>query len=367
MIFIEVIQYGTGILMMILLSYQLVLSILALRVRNRVAFDSVQNRQFAILMPAPKNEQMISKSLYSLFGLVYPKNLYDVFLIGDNLSRDAIDIAREMGANVLSNNGASHQSNGHDLQGAFGKILQIDKTYDAILVIDSYSLVSGNYLDVMNFYLDKGSNVIQSSNLMLPQSGLQGKKVRQMNFLLHNLLKPLGRKVFGFCREHRGNGICFKTEILRKNTWLLDSGSDDIGYGLKLQLKGIEIDFVHEAVLLTEVPTTPADKKFERKEKCKTAWIQAIRRYAPILLKAGYRRKSWSYVKSFMDLITPSSVDMLLFAGIIGAINILMWVVAGWSLAFVWIWIIVLLTAMIHVVLGLYVINTYYQYYKSML
>ncbi|SHF87081.1 Glycosyltransferase like family 2 [Fodinibius roseus] len=367
MIFIEVIQYGIGILMMILLGYQLTLSIQALKVRNKIAFNSVQNRQFAIIMPAPKNEQMISKSLYSLFGLVYPKNLYDVFLIGDNLSKDAINIAREMGANVLSNNGSSRQSDSRNLQGAFEKILQVDKTYDAILVIESYSLVSGNYLDVMNFYLDKGSDVIQSSNLMLPQSGLEAKRVKQINFLLHNLLKPLGRKLFGFCREYRGNGICFKTETLRSNPWLLDSAADDIGYGLKLQLKGIEIDFVQEAVLLTEIPTMPAKNKFKRKENCKTGWISTIRHYIPKLLKAGYRHKSWSYVKSVMDLITPSSVDMLLFAGIMGVINVFMWAVVGWSLSLVWIWIFVLLTALIQMVVGLYVINTYYQYYKSML
>lgn len=365
MIFIEVIQYSMGILMIILLSNQLILSMLALRVRKRIAFKSVQNRQFAIIMSAPKNEQMISKSLYSLFGLVYPKNLYDVFFVGDNLSNEAVNIAREMGAIVLNKNSFHPDTNSCELQWAFEKILQRDKAYDGILIIESDSLVSGNYLDVMNYYLDNGSKVIQSSNFMLPQSGFQDKKVRQINFLLYNLVKPVGRKVFGFSMGLRGNGICFKTQILRDNLWLLDSITDDMGYGLKLQLKGIDIDFVHEAVLLTEIPTGSEENDFQRKER-DIGWIPIIKRYAPALLKAGLRQKSLSYFKSFLDLITPSSIDMLFIALVMGVINILMWAGADWSLSYVWLWLFVLLIGVIHIVVGLYTINTYYQSYKSM-
>lgn len=365
MIFIEIIQYGMGFLMIVLLSYQLILSVLALRVRKKIAFKSVQNRQFAIVMPAPKNGQMISKSLYSLFGLVYPKNLYDVFLVGDNLSSEAVNIAREMGAIVFDKKKSHQDTNSNELQWAFEKILQEEKAYDAILIIESDSLVSGNYLDVMNYYLDNGSKVIQSSNLMLPQSGFQGKRGMQITFLLYNLVKPLGRKVFGFGMGLRGNGICFKTQILRNNLWLLDSITDDIGYGLKLQLKGIDIDFVHEAVLLKEIPTESIENDFQRKER-DIGWIPIVKHYAPELLKAGFRRKSLSYFKSFLDLIIPSSVDMLLIALVMGVINILMWAGAGWSLSFVWIWIFVFVIGVAYITVRLYAINTYYQSYKAM-
>src|SRR5690625_3800980 len=177
MIVIEIIQYGLGTLIMILLIYQLILSISALREKKRITFNSDQNRHFAIVLPPPENGQMISKTLYSLFGLVYPKNLYDVIVIDANITRETADNARELGAIVLKKKELSQTEEHRELQWAFRQILQGDKSYDAVSVIESGSLVSGNYLDVMNYYLDEGSSVIQGSNLILPQHGFRGDEV----------------------------------------------------------------------------------------------------------------------------------------------------------------------------------------------
>lgn len=364
MAFFEIIQYSLGILMVILLSYQLILSIFGLRKKN--ILDATQNHQFAIIIPAPKNEEMISKSLYSLFGLVYPKNLYDVIMVGDSFSNNAVNIAREMGAIVLNRDSENQDKNISELQWAFEQVIQGEKDYNALLVVESSSLVSGNYLDVMDYYLDNGSDIVQSSNLILPQFGFQGNKVKQISFLLYNLVKPVRQKVFGFNMGLQGNGICFTTQILRKNPWLLNSLKQEMGYELKLQLEGLNMDFVPEAVLLTEVP-----KESQSSDTKQNRWnldrFSTVKHYAPELIKATFQHKSLSHFQSLLNLITPSSVTMFMIAVVIGIMNVLMWIVADGSLSFVWLWISVAVLGMGHIIVELYGINAYYQSYKSML
>lgn len=363
MIFIEIIQYGLGILMMILVSHQLMLSISTLKEKKQISFNSARNRHFAIVIPSPKNEQLISKSLYSVFGLIYPKNLYDVIVIADNISEDVANNAREMGAIVLKQNSSSRVKKNHELQWVFEWILQGNELYDAILVIESDSLVSGNYLDVMNYYLDNENTVIQSSNLILPQAGLQGNEVRQFSFLLYNLVKPMDQKVLGFNMGLRGNGICFTTQTLRENPWIPDSLADDAGFGLLLQLKGIKVGFAHEAILLTEM--SPKSKNSNFKQKRWNSRISVIKRYVPKLVKAIFQHKSLSYFKNLLNLIIPSLINMFIVAVIMVGLNLVMWATADWSLSFVWIWMCTAVLGIMTIGVELYSLITYHESYKS--
>lgn len=102
MVIIEAIQYSLAVLMITLLGYQLVRGIWALKKRRKVFSHTLQDRQFAIVITSAKNKQMISNSLYSLFGLVYPKSKYDVIISADCFTEEAAQTAKKMGAIVLN-------------------------------------------------------------------------------------------------------------------------------------------------------------------------------------------------------------------------------------------------------------------------
>lgn len=366
MIFIEIIQYSLATVTVVLLSYHLILSIFALNKKKRIDFNSERKRRFAIVVPAPGNEQTIPKLLYSLFGLVYPKTLYDVIVIGNNISDDTADNAREMGAVVLRQKGLGRGKKSYEMQWAFEKILQGDKIYDAILVIESNSLVSGNYLDVMNYYLENESRVIQSNNLILPRSGLQGNERKRFWFLLYNLVKPLDRKILGFNMGLGGNGICFTAQIIRENPWITNTLTRNTGFGLELQLRNIHMDFAHEATLLKDASVEPKRSDLGEKHR-KSGRLPIIRRYGSKLLKAAFQQKSLTHFKSLVDLLTPSLIYLLIITVIMGGISLTMWEVVSWPLTFVWIWVFLAFFDVIDIAVGLYAINKYHQSYKSMI
>ncbi|WP_350356684.1 glycosyltransferase [Fodinibius salsisoli] len=305
---------------------------------------------------------MISKSLYSIFGLVYPKNLYDVIVLGNCLSEEAANTAREMGATIFDANDWLGKEE-CKLHWVFKQILSGDKSYDAVLVIQSESLLSGNYLDVLNHYFDQGSSVIQSSSLVLPESGSVWDKKNRFNFLRNNLLKPVGDELLGFSKSFRGNNFGFTTETLKENLAILPTFNQDKEYGLMLELKGIDVDFAPEAVVWKQMPIR-ADIVGNHSNKERFSFLK---HYIPKLFKAAFRYKSLSYINKILDLITPSVLKVLVITLLMIAINILAWALADTPFIFVWIWLCISILDLLIIVVGGYAINTYFQAYKSII
>jgi cellulose synthase/poly-beta-1,6-N-acetylglucosamine synthase-like glycosyltransferase len=350
MIVVEIIQYFLAGGIGMLLGYQMFLSFLALKGRRIQDFSAEKNRKFAIVMPAYKEEKVIVKSLYSLSGLVYPKNMYDLIVIADNCTDSSVEIARNLGATVLECSSSSGNGEGSTLSWSLDHILKGDKKYDAIIVFDYNSLVSGNYLEVMNYYLEQGSKVIQSSGLVLSQPESWKNRVKRIEFLLSNFVKPMGRKVLGLGAGLRGNGMCFATEILKKVPWKTQLQNADFEYGLILQLKGVKIDFSPEATIWTQMPEK-ADGVESQRHQWQVGSYSTAKKYGLKLLAVAFRKKSVKYIDNFIDLITPPLVKLLLLVGLLVGINGLL-VLFGWlPMTFLWIWLSIVGLGAIHLFL----------------
>ncbi|MEX2363529.1 MAG: glycosyltransferase, partial [Balneolaceae bacterium] len=224
----------------------------------------------------------------------------------------------------------------------------------------------GNYLEVMNYYLENGSRVIQSSDLVLPQPGAWSSESIRIGFLLYNYVKPMGRKVLGFNMGLRGNGMCFAPEILREHPWQAWSLTEDVEYGLSLLLKGINIDFAPEANLWAQMPINAKNAESQR-----TRWelgrFPVISKYAPKLIRGFFTRKSLKNIDTFIDLITPPLVNLLLFVVAMLVLNFGLWLTGIIPLTFAWIWLGVTIMGLLHLFIGLLAAGADWQMYKSVL
>jgi hypothetical protein len=351
------VQYGLAFLVIVLLSYQLVCSIRTLKRRKSIFSNSRQNRKFAIVLAPDSGQKVITKSLYSFLGLIYPKTLYDVIIPSGCFSKEASDTAREMGAIVLNGNVSATEQDCR-LHRVFEQLLAGGKEYDAILVVEPNSLLSGNYLDIVNHYLDQGSGVIQSSSLILPESGSSEYETKRFNFLLNNLLKPIRGKVLDFSTNLKSNNFGFTTQMLKENIDLLPDYRGDKEYGLMLELNGINVDFAPEAVVWKQMPIFKMNDTNGKESS-------VFQQYIPDLFKAAFRYKSLSYFKKILDLMTPSVLWILIIALLMLSINIIVWGLGEATLIFVWLWLAVGILDMLNIVVGGYAINTYFQAYKS--
>lgn len=361
MIIVEIIQYFLAGVMGVLLGYQVLLSFLALKGRKLQDFSTEKNRNFAIVMPAYNEEKIITKSLYSLSGLVYPKNMYDLIVIADNCTDSSVQIARNLGAIVIEGSPDSEDRKGSALDWALDKILEGEKKYDAIIVFDYDGLISGNYLEVMNYYLEQGSKVVQSSSLILPQSESWKNKVKRIEFLFSNYVKPMGRKMLGLGARLQGNGMCLATDILKKVPWKTHLQNDDFEYGLALQLKGVKVDFSPEATIWTQIPSK-SDSVESQRHRWQVGSYATAKKYGLNLLAMAFRKRSVLFFDHFIDLISPSFVNMFLLIGLLCGLNGLLVLFEWLPITFLWIWLGVASLGILHLLLGLIAITHNSEY-----
>ena len=363
---LEIIFFALFVLTALLLGYQLLLGLLALSAKMITSFETEKSRKFAIVVPAHNEEKIISKTVYSLSGLIYPKRNYEVFVIADNCTDNTAKVASSLGATVLERTNTEKTGKGYALRWAFDQILQKHDAFDAVIVVDADSLISGNYLEVMNYYLEQGSRAIQSSDLVLPDPGNWSVEATRIGFMLYNYVKPLGRKVLKLNMGLRGNGMCFDADLLREIPWRAWSLIEDVEYGLNLLLNNEKIDFAPEAIVLAQMPVEAKNAESQR-SRWEMGRYGIIKTYTSKFLIKSIKERSAIYFDVFLDLITPPFVNMMLIVTTILLLATLFWLLALLPALHILLWGVLLAVGIAYFFVGLYVSGADKNLYKSLL
>jgi 1,2-diacylglycerol 3-beta-glucosyltransferase len=328
------------------------LTVLALTQKERRSFPSRLNRRFAFVVPAHNEAVVIKTTIKSLFSVAYPRDRFDVVVVADNCDDPTAAMAKELGAIVHERHDLKLRGKGYALRWCFDRLLTGKNVYDAIVVVDADSVVSENFLEVMNHYLDSGSKVIQGSDLA--DSGSQGwsAEMIRLSFLLYNFVRPLGRSALGCSAGLKGNGMCFDVEVLSTVPWSSFSLNEDLEYGLELLLRGYSVRFAPEAKVLAKMPQDAENAQSQR-VRWETGRFPVIRKYSLKLIAAAFRNFSFSLFDAFVELVTPSLVNMFLIASGMFALNLAMAILDfDYAMTFTFLWLVVLGIGFVHVSLG---------------
>ncbi len=366
MILLDIIQVTLLTAIGLLLAYQTILGFLALIPQRLPTFVPDKERRFAIVLPAHNEEKMIAKTIYSISGVLYPKKQYDLTVIADNCTDHTAKIARNLGATVLERTNDSLRGKGYALRWAFDQILASHKNYDAVVVIDSDSLISGNFLDVMNRYLENGSRVIQSADLVLPQPGNWSSEAIRIGFLMFNYVRPLGRAILGLNMGLRGNGMCFSTSLLREIPWQAWSLTEDVEYGLILMLQDVRIEFAPQATVWAQMPLNSANAVSQR-TRWESGRIDVKQTYAKRFLKEALRRPSFLFFDVWVDLITPPFVTLMLWTLIGVVVSALLWAFGWMPILYGFLWAGLFLMGIIHLITSMIAGHADKAMYRSLL
>ena len=330
------------------------LSLLSFAGRRRApARGAGEAARIAVVIPAHDEENTIGGTIRSIAALDYPAGRTRTFVVADNCTDATASVARSLDAEVLERTDAVNRGKGQALRWAFDTLLAGDGRWDGFVVIDADSVVSPNFLRVMDAHLADGADAVQASDLVAPNPASWSSEITRLGFTLYNVVRPLGRSVPGGSAGLRGNGMFFSARIFHRLPWNAFGVTEDLQYGLNLLLEGVSVRFAADAVVTATMPAESRNAESQR-IRWEQGRLPVKRRYSRLLLAGAARKRSFALFDAWIDLVTPPFVLLMGANAAMLALHALLavaWpaVFGAWLLA----WAAVAALGLVHVVAGL--------------
>lgn len=294
----------------VLSGYQLVLTAVAGQRHSRgldrtPILDRAQHR-FVIVVPAHDEERLIASTVASMRGLDYPEDLVRIHVIADNCSDATAEIARAAGAEVHERFAPDKRGKGPALQWLLQRLWTRGDPHDAVVIVDADSTLSANFLRVIDAKLAEGHRVVQAYYAVRDPGTSWNVGLRYAGFAVRHYLRPLARTALGGSCGLYGNGMAFRSDVLRDRAWTAHL-TEDMELQLELLLAGIPVAFAPDAVVEAEMPATLAGARSQQ-QRWEQGRLDLTRRYLPALVRAPRvrrRHQRLAQLDAALDQITP--------------------------------------------------------------
>jgi cellulose synthase/poly-beta-1,6-N-acetylglucosamine synthase-like glycosyltransferase len=320
--------------------YLLILALGAAAAHRGSVQSSDTKRRFCFLIPAHNEELNLGAVVEGLGKLDYPAERFTVVVIADNCTDKTADIAREQGAEVLERSNQELRGKGYALEWALSPLLADPRRFDAFVILDADSFLSPSFLQVMNSAIDRGHRALQGFYGVLNVDESWRTRLMAVALALAHYVKPMGRRRFGLSDGLKGNGMCFTREVLEQVPWSGESITEDIEYTLRLVEAGVKIEFLPEAVVNAQMPTTGKQASSQRQR-----WEggrYALLKRAAKLFGRSVARGRFMVADRAAELIIPPFVELFALPAVCLAGSfvwkayapgsvVAKWMVRGWS------------------------------------
>jgi 1,2-diacylglycerol 3-beta-glucosyltransferase len=300
--------------------YLLLLTILAAFGVRRRPRRSAPATRFTVLIPAHNEQTVIGRLCASLSELSYPRDLIDVAVVADNCTDATAQIARTWGARVYERHDEEQKGKGYALAWLLDRLAaEGDTTAGAYIVLDADSVVSIDFLSVMNDELQAGATVVQGYYTVLPMAGRPVESLREGALALVHYLRPAAKNAVGASAGLKGNGMCFHRSVIERFGWPSAGLAEDVEFHLMLVSAGYRVAFAPEAVVRGEMPVSLAGSESQNL-RWEAGRLTALRRHALPLFGAGLRRRNVAMLDAAVEQSVPPLSAPVLVAGAILAV-----------------------------------------------
>ncbi|MCB9135442.1 MAG: glycosyltransferase family 2 protein [Anaerolineales bacterium] len=304
--------------MAFLTGYLFLLTIAATKAQKTTTLSSVQPiHRFLILIPAYNEERLLPSTLENLFQLDYPSTLFDVHVVADNCTDQTVIVGRAGGAIVHERHNLTQKGKGYALTWLLEQLWatnQSDNIPEAFVILDADTVVSKNFLRVMDVRLSNGEQVIQAYYAVRDPSRSWATSIRYIALAALHFLRPLGRMVLGGSVGLKGNGMVFAAGIMKNHQWSAHL-TEDIEFHMQLILAGERVTFAPDAVVEAEMPDTLRGAQTQN-ARWERGRVEMARHYIPALWKGSIKafranqpRQAYLLLDAIMEhLIPPFSI-----------------------------------------------------------
>lgn len=278
--------------------------------------------RYAILFPAYMEDDVILDSVQSFFKQDYPRELYDVIVISDQMTEETISKLRKSSAKITQIlDPMSTKINA--LQEALKNIEQEKLSYDMVVVLDADNIVNPDFLEKINDAFYSGCLAIQTHRIAKNRD-TNTAVLDAVSEEINNAIFRKGHTRLGFSSGLSGSGMAFEYELFKNMIQGVDEIGEDKYMERKLLLQNIYIEYLEEVYTFDEKVRGKKEFYNQRRRWLATQFSNLFSGISqlPKALLSG----KWDYCDKLFQWMMPPRILLLgfviLIACVLSVINI---------------------------------------------
>lgn len=240
-IIIDIVDSILFILMLFSVLYLLVFGLASLK-KKKIHYPPTDKKsKFVILFPSYKEDKVIVASIKSFLSQNYPKSHFDIVVISDQLKDETNDQLSQLPIRLLMAN-YPNRTKAKALNLA---IDSLDKTYDAVVIMDADNTVDTCFLNEVNKALCFGIKAIQTHRVA-KDTDTDMSILDAASEEINNSFFRSGHVRLGLSSALSGSGMAFEYQWFVENIKNISSVGEDKELELELLRQGIYIDYLDD-------------------------------------------------------------------------------------------------------------------------
>ena len=261
-------------------------------------------RRIAVLIPAYKEDSVISGSIVVNLQQTYPQELYDLILIADSFQPETLDRLAQYPIKIMTVQFAESTVQ-KSITYALNALPQ--NSYDIIVISDADNHMAPDFLFRINQAFTDGWRAIQGHRVA-KNTNTSVAVFDAMNEEVNNNLFRAGQRVLGLSATLIGSGMGFELPAMK---WAMNQTKTVGGYDKELEMlllsKGIKIGYLHKAFIFDEKV-----QNLSVFEKQRMRWIAAqvyfIRTYFQLGISELFRGNIQAFNALVKSLLLPRTL-----------------------------------------------------------
>ncbi|MDL2264967.1 glycosyltransferase family 2 protein [Parabacteroides sp. OttesenSCG-928-G07] len=316
------------LLFLISVLYLFIFAIFSLRKRKFHYPEAKKRYRFAVLFPAYKEDSVIINSVKSFFGQNYPRELYDIIVISDQMTQATNQALEDLSARVVEIS-LPNSSKTNALRKAMTYIEDENLQYDVVVIMDADNIVDPDYLDKINDAFYSGCAAVQTHRVAKNRN-TSVAVLDAVSEEINNSIFRKGHTRLGFSSALMGSGMAFDYELFKESIFKAGHVGVDKQLEMILLKQNIYIEYLEDVYT------------YDEKVANKTSFYQQRRRWLAtqftnlfsgiFSMPMAMLRGNWDYCnKLFQWMMLPR---VILFGFIVLLALLFTWL--DWMMSIKW-------------------------------
>lgn len=277
--------------------------------------------RFVVLYPAYKEDDVIIDSIQNFQEQDYPKELFDIIVISDLMTKETNQSLRKMSVKVIELEEIK-STKIKALQKAIEYIDDNSLVYDNIIILDADNIVKPDYINKINDAFYAGCSAIQTHRIAKNRD-TNTAVLDAVSEEINNSIFRKGHTRLGFSSALSGSGMAFEYNLFKELIQDIDDTGEDKYMERKLLLQNIYIEYLQDVYTYDEKVRKNKDFYNQRRRWLATQssnLFMGLSQFPSALFK-GY----WDYCDKLFQWMMPPRILLLgfitLFASLLSFIE----------------------------------------------